>query len=251
MAAICAVTAGGASRRPNRSSASRPRRPFFRRQEPPTSRSGTGDAEAAITAFIGDYRAYFRRHNERVGGIKKPLDPLPRVLAIPGFGIVGIGKTAVEASISSDVAEAWIDAVLDAESVGTFESITEAEHFDMEYWSLEQAKLGKGSEKRLARQIVAVTGGGGAIGNAIARAFAAEGAEVAILDLDADKAEATRKMIGGRSLAVGLRRDRSGRCRPRHGCDRRAVRRPRHSRVECRFSLGRHDGGYAGRRVEG
>ncbi|MCB8882509.1 bifunctional aldolase/short-chain dehydrogenase [Acidisoma cellulosilytica] len=160
------------------------------------------EAETAIADFIADYDDYFARHNARVGGIKKPLDPLPRVLAIPGFGIVGIGKTAQESSISSDVAEAWIDAVLDAEAVGTFESISEADHFDMEYWSLEQAKLGKGAEKPLARQIVAVTGGGGAIGQAVARAFASEGAEIAVLDRDAAAAEATRKLIGGRALAL-------------------------------------------------
>jgi NAD(P)-dependent dehydrogenase (short-subunit alcohol dehydrogenase family) len=159
-------------------------------------------AEEAVADFIADYEDYFRRHNARVGGIKKPLDPLPRVLLIPGFGVVGIGKSAQEASISADVAEAWIDAVLDAEAVGTFESITEAEHFDMEYWSLEQAKLGRAAEKRLARQVVAVTGGGGAIGRAIARAFAAEGAEVAILDRDGVAAEETRTLIGGRSLAL-------------------------------------------------
>ncbi|GAB0118347.1 bifunctional aldolase/short-chain dehydrogenase [Acidisoma sp. 7E03] len=159
-------------------------------------------AEAAIGSFMAEYRAYFERHNARVGGIKKALDPLPRVLAIPGFGIVGIGKTAVEASVSSDVAEAWIDAVLDAESVGRFESISEADHFDMEYWSLEQAKLGKGAEKPLARQVVAITGGGGAIGSAIARAFAAEGAEVAVIDLDSAAAERTRATIGGRALAL-------------------------------------------------
>jgi rhamnose utilization protein RhaD (predicted bifunctional aldolase and dehydrogenase)/NAD(P)-dependent dehydrogenase (short-subunit alcohol dehydrogenase family) len=160
-------------------------------------------AEAAVADFIARYEAYFERHNQRVGGIKKPLDPLPRVLAWPGFGIIGVGKSAAEASISSDVAEAWIDAVLDAEGVGSFESISEADHFDMEYWSLEQAKLGKGAEKRLARHVVAITGGGGAIGSAIARAFAAEGAEVAVLDIDAACAEATRKTIGGRALALG------------------------------------------------
>jgi rhamnose utilization protein RhaD (predicted bifunctional aldolase and dehydrogenase)/NAD(P)-dependent dehydrogenase (short-subunit alcohol dehydrogenase family) len=160
-------------------------------------------AADAIAEFVARYEAYFERHNARVGGIKKPLDPLPRVLAVPGFGIVGVGKNSVEASVSSDVAEAWIDAVLDAESVGTFESISEADHFDMEYWSLEQAKLGRGVEKRLARHVVAVTGAGGAIGAAIARAFAAEGADVAIIDLDETRAEATRAAIGGRALAVG------------------------------------------------
>jgi NAD(P)-dependent dehydrogenase (short-subunit alcohol dehydrogenase family) len=50
--------------------------------------------------------------------------------------------------------------------------------------------------------VVAVPGGGGAIGRAIARAFAAEGAEVAILDRDGVAAEETRTLIGGRSLAL-------------------------------------------------
>jgi rhamnose utilization protein RhaD (predicted bifunctional aldolase and dehydrogenase)/NAD(P)-dependent dehydrogenase (short-subunit alcohol dehydrogenase family) len=162
-----------------------------------------GAADTAIADFVDDYQAYFQRHNERLGGIKKPLDPLPRVLLLPGFGILGVGRSAAEAAVSCDVAEAWIEAVLDAESVGRFESISEAEHFDMEYWSLEQAKLGRGTEKRLARHVVAVTGGGGAIGSAIARAFAAEGADVAILDLDAASAETTRKSLGGRALALG------------------------------------------------
>jgi rhamnose utilization protein RhaD (predicted bifunctional aldolase and dehydrogenase)/NAD(P)-dependent dehydrogenase (short-subunit alcohol dehydrogenase family) len=161
------------------------------------------DAEAALAKFVAGYKAYFERHNARAGGIKRALDPLPRVLAVPGLGIVGVGRSAAEASVSSDVAEAWIEAVLDAESVGRFSSISEADHFDMEYWSLEQAKLGKGAEKRLARHVVAVTGGGGAIGRATARAFAAEGAEVAILDVDAARAEAARQDIGGSALAVG------------------------------------------------
>ena len=54
----------------------------------------------------------------------------------------------------------------------------------MEYWSLEQAKLGSAPEKPLAGQIVAVTGAGGTIGAATAKAFAAAGAEVALLDLE-------------------------------------------------------------------
>jgi rhamnose utilization protein RhaD (predicted bifunctional aldolase and dehydrogenase)/NAD(P)-dependent dehydrogenase (short-subunit alcohol dehydrogenase family) len=160
-------------------------------------------ATTALHEFTDAYQRYFAEHNARVGGIKKPLDPLPRVFAVPGFGIIGVGKSASEAVISADVAEAWIDAVLDAETVGTFESITAADHFEMEYWSLEQAKLGKGSEKRLARHVVLVTGGGGAIGAATARAFAAEGAELAILDLDAARAKTTRDAIGGRALAIG------------------------------------------------
>ena len=45
--------------------------------------------------------------------------------------------------IAADIAEAWIEGVTDAEAIGRFESISEADMFDCEYWSLEQAKLGK------------------------------------------------------------------------------------------------------------
>jgi hypothetical protein len=73
-------------------------------------------------------------------------------------------------------------AIADAESMGTFESVTEADLFDDEYWSLEQAKLGKSAEKRLQRHVVLVTGGGSGIGAASVAAFAAEGCEVVTFD---------------------------------------------------------------------
>ena len=159
-------------------------------------------ARQAIDDFILWYDDYFARNNARIGGPCRQLDPLPRVFLIPGLGLVGVGRSAADATVSADVAEAQIDAILDAEAVGRFESISEADHFDMEYWSLEQAKLGKAAEKPLARHVVLVTGGGGAIGAATAIAFAAEGAEVAVLDLDAAAAAATCQAIGGRTMAL-------------------------------------------------
>jgi NAD(P)-dependent dehydrogenase (short-subunit alcohol dehydrogenase family) len=74
--------------------------------------------------------------------------------------------------------------------------------FDCEYWSLEQAKLGKSNEKSLARQVAVITGGGSGIGAATAKAMAKEGAEVAILDRDLEAAKAAAKKIGGKALAV-------------------------------------------------
>ncbi len=163
---------------------------------------GLPEIEAALAAYIADYRACFARQNARAGGIKKPLDPLPRLVAIPGLGLIGLGRSASEAAVVADIAEAWAQTLLAAEAVGRFEPVDEADTFDMEYWSLEQAKLGKGSEKPLASRVVVVTGGGGGIGAATARAFAVQGAEVAVLDRDGAAAAEVAAACGKRALSL-------------------------------------------------
>jgi rhamnose utilization protein RhaD (predicted bifunctional aldolase and dehydrogenase)/NAD(P)-dependent dehydrogenase (short-subunit alcohol dehydrogenase family) len=158
--------------------------------------------EAALAAYIDTYQAYVSRQNARVGGSKTPLDPLPRVLVLPGVGLIGIGKGAADAAVTADIAEAWAQTLLAAESIGRFQPVGEADTFDMEYWSLEQAKLGKAAEKPLARHVVVVTGGAGAIGAATAQAFAAQGADVAVLDRDGEGAQAVAARCGKRALAL-------------------------------------------------
>ena len=161
-----------------------------------------GAAHAAVKAFIEHYETYFARQNARAGGTKKALDPLPRVALVPGLGLFGLGRSKKDARIAADLAQCAIDVIADAEAIGRFESISEAEMFDMEYWSLEQAKLSAAAEKPLAGQIAVITGAGGTIGAATAKAFARAGAEVALLDLDEGAAAARAKELGGAALAV-------------------------------------------------
>ena len=158
--------------------------------------------EQSLATYIATYKAYFVRQNERIGGSKTCLDPLPRVVVIPGLGLVGIGNSAADAAVTGDISEAWAQTLLAAEAVGRFQPVGEDDSFDMEYWSLEQAKLAKRAEKPLARRVVLVTGGGGAIGAATARAFACEGAEVAVLDLVQEEAELAAARCG--TKAIGL-----------------------------------------------
>jgi rhamnose utilization protein RhaD (predicted bifunctional aldolase and dehydrogenase)/NAD(P)-dependent dehydrogenase (short-subunit alcohol dehydrogenase family) len=159
-------------------------------------------AHAAVKAFVEHYEDYFTRQNARVGGIKKALDPLPRVALVPGLGLFGLGRSKKDARVAADLAQCAVEVIADAEAIGRFESISEAEMFDMEYWSLEQAKLSAAAEKPLAGQIAVVTGAGGTIGDATAKAFAAAGAEVALLDLDEGAAAERAKNLGGAALAV-------------------------------------------------
>ena len=175
----------------------------------PAPQAGTLDqwrdqAKAALDAYAQAYSAYFSRNNARLGGIKKELDRLPRVILVPGLGIFGVGNSAKEASIASDVAVNTIITITDAERVGTFTALPETDLFDMEYWSLEQAKLGKGGEKPLARQIVVVTGGGSGIGAATALAFARQGADVAVLDMNLEAAQKVAAQCGKNAQGLGV-----------------------------------------------
>jgi rhamnose utilization protein RhaD (predicted bifunctional aldolase and dehydrogenase)/NAD(P)-dependent dehydrogenase (short-subunit alcohol dehydrogenase family) len=160
------------------------------------------DVREAVGRFAADYHAYFARHNARQDVSKRELDPMPRVILVPGLGLFGLGRTAKDARIAADLAESTVETVTDAEAIGRFESISEADLFDIEYWSLEQAKLGTTTEKMLAGQVAVITGGAGTIGLATARAMSGAGAEVALLDIDAEALDAAAKRIGGAALAI-------------------------------------------------
>jgi len=161
-----------------------------------------GEVRAAVDAFVARYHDYFARNNDKSPVKKKELDPLPRVILVPGVGMFGLGATAKDAAIAADIAENAIAVISDAEAVGEYSCISEYDMFEVEYWSLEQAKLGKSNEKSLSRQVAVITGGGSGIGAATAKAMAGQGAEVAILDRDLDAAKAAAKKIGGKALAV-------------------------------------------------
>ena len=147
------------------------------------------EAGKALDEYAAGYRAYFARHNAKQAPPKKELDPMPRVVLVPGVGLFGVGNSAKDARIAADLAETTVEVIADSERLGSYQSIPEPDIFDIEYWSLEQAKLGAAAEKPLARRVVVVTGGGSGIGAATAQAFTREGAEVVVLDRDVSKAK--------------------------------------------------------------
>jgi rhamnose utilization protein RhaD (predicted bifunctional aldolase and dehydrogenase)/NAD(P)-dependent dehydrogenase (short-subunit alcohol dehydrogenase family) len=158
-------------------------------------------AHKAAQEYVAGYKAYFERHKSRAPGAGMH-DPLPRVVLVPGLGLFGLGESAKAARIAADIAEAAIEGVTGAEAIGAFTSITQADMFDMEYWSLELAKLGARKALPLEGQIAVITGGGGAIGAATAKLFAQAGAEVALLDRDATAAAEKAKAVGGAAMGI-------------------------------------------------
>jgi rhamnose utilization protein RhaD (predicted bifunctional aldolase and dehydrogenase)/NAD(P)-dependent dehydrogenase (short-subunit alcohol dehydrogenase family) len=160
-------------------------------------------ARKAVEKYQTDYQRYFARNNARAVPKKRPLDPMPRVILVPGIGLFGVGTTARDASIAADIAETTISVISNAERGGRFESISERNQFEIEYWSLEQAKLAgrKPLPLQLQGHVVVITGGAGTIGLATAAAFRARGAEVVLLDLDASRTKLAAKPLN--ALGIG------------------------------------------------
>ncbi len=155
-----------------------------------------------VAAFAESYKRYFAENDARDDVKRIMLDPMPRLTLVPGLGMFGHGRTLKDAKIAADVGEMWIEAVTGAEAIGSFRPIKHDELFRLEYWSLEQAKLAASKPKVLAGNVVIVTGGAGAIGSATAKAFAGEGAHVAVFDLDPGKAMDAARRAGNDSVAV-------------------------------------------------
>ena len=80
------------------------------------------EAKAALEKFAADYHAYFARHNGKLL-VKKELDPVPRVVLVPGLGLFGVGNNAKDAKIAADLAETTVAVIADAERLGRYECI--------------------------------------------------------------------------------------------------------------------------------
>src|SRR5499427_3076867 len=71
-----------------------------------------------VDRFVTEYQAYFAHHNARQAIPKRELDPMPRVILVPGLGLFGLGRTARDARIAADIAQSTVETVTDAEAVG-------------------------------------------------------------------------------------------------------------------------------------
>jgi len=138
-----------------------------------------------VDAFARAYREYFDRHAPHAREPKTMLDPAPRMILDPRFGLASIGRTARDAQIVEEIYEHTIDVILRADALERYEALPAQEIFDVEYWDLEQAKLRKGGATPAFRGEVAwVTGAASGIGKAAVASLLARGAAVVGLDLN-------------------------------------------------------------------
>lgn len=136
-----------------------------------------------VRQFVSNYNAYFQRNNSPE---LKILDPAPRFGIWRERGSIAFGSTTKECNIIADIARHTRWAVQAGESLGGWEALPEKDIFELEYWVLEQAKLGKskGSDKPHLGKVAIVTGANSGIGKATCDALQADGAVVVGLDIN-------------------------------------------------------------------
>jgi len=138
-----------------------------------------------VDRYVAEYGRYFGEHAPKAKEPKTMLDPAPRVVLDPTFGLAAAGRTAKDAAIVDEIYDHTIDVILRAEDLGGFRALPAKDIFDVEYWDLEQAKLKKGGKPPVfAGEVALVTGAASGIGKAAVAAFLARGAAVVGLDLD-------------------------------------------------------------------
>jgi rhamnulose-1-phosphate aldolase/alcohol dehydrogenase len=164
----------------------------------------------ALRRGVAEYAAWYRDYYERNLDDETrqfPIDPAgPRVVLLPGVGLVTSGPDAGRARFARDLYHRAIAVEDSADALGGFLSLSESEAFAIEYWPLERYKLAQAPPRgELAGRIAVITGGASGIGRATARVLAARGAHVVVADLNADgAAEVAEELVATHGLRRAL-----------------------------------------------
>src|SRR6516164_5896033 len=161
----------------------------------------SGDLESLKTSVADglrqyriDYANYYRKHRRPDSPAMR--DPNPTVVLIPGLGMVAWGKNKSESRVTAEFYNCAIEVMRGAEAIDRYEAMDPQEAFDIEYWSLEEAKLRRlPPEKEFERQIITVIGAGSGIGKAVAHRLAREGGHIVCVDIDEVAAKRTAREI--------------------------------------------------------
>ncbi|WP_281255761.1 bifunctional aldolase/short-chain dehydrogenase [Shouchella patagoniensis] len=161
----------------------------------------------SVSEYQKEYIAYFER-NHKDGD--EMFEPSPRVLLIPGIGMINTGKSLTNAKVSGALYTRAISVMRGTTALGSFVSLNESESYEIEYWPLELYKLSLApKEAEFSRKVAFVTGGAGGIGSETCRQFASLGAHVVLADLNLEGAEKVAAEINktfgsGRALALKM-----------------------------------------------
>lgn len=154
----------------------------------------------AVCEWGDRYRAFVDRGIAARGIEVKRLDPVPRVVFVKGQGALFLSTTIDDAMIVRDLTEHASRVVVEVGRLGEYRPVSELDLFDVEYSSLEQAKLRRQPVGcgRLERRIALVTGAASGIGLATAERMLSEGAHVLLVDRAGERLEAAHAELAKR-----------------------------------------------------
>lgn len=163
--------------------------------------------KTSIETYKAEYRNYFEAYASSDDNM---FDPSPRVILIPGIGMINTGKDKASALVSGALYHRAISVMKGSDALGGFTSLSAEESFAIEYWPLELYKLSLApKEAEFSRKVAFVTGGAGGIGSETCRLLASQGAHVVLADLNLEGAEEVAAEINasngeGRATAVKM-----------------------------------------------
>lgn len=164
--------------------------------------------KAGIASYKEQYQAYFER-NKNEGDVM--FEAAPRVILIPGVGMINTGKSWAMSKVSGALYHRAIAVMRGSTALGQFVSLSENESYNVEYWPLELYKLSLApAEAEFSRKVAFITGGAGGIGSETARRLVSEGAHVVLADLNLEGAEKVAADINakyGDNRAIAVKMD--------------------------------------------
>jgi NAD(P)-dependent dehydrogenase (short-subunit alcohol dehydrogenase family) len=178
----------------------------------PKKNSSISDFKLTAKKGFDNYRKkyinYFNVNNKKVKGKKIMLDTSPRVVFVQNVGMFSIGKDLNAAKIAGDLTDTNAKVIASVEETSSYKFIPKKDLFDVEYWSLEQAKIKK-QKKLLEGNIVVITGSTGAIGFATYKIFKSYGAEVILLDYNLERIKNLQSKIKDLCIHCDVRNKKS------------------------------------------
>lgn len=144
-----------------------------------------------VAAFEEDYRGYVARHQHLLPPGLKPMTSLPRIILVPGLGVIATGPDATTAKMNAEIAarsHAVTARALDA--FGAVDWLSEEEVFAFDYWPLELRKLQSAPPPRpLSGHVLLLAGADSAYAHDVARRLIADGAHLVLIGQEAEKLE--------------------------------------------------------------